>query len=225
LKIATLKGTSSRLLNSKLQPDSNAEKECSTGPLSNRSTGPEAKIKVPGASTIPTSRSSSSSPARQTRNGGQSHSVVPYLSVVSQATKLLENCDDDSWSKCLRQKARCWRDKGTWTQKIAVGSLDYLYIFLFTPCKIVLEVVVSHLARVFALILSRVFFCLESIALFVYFWWLRLPDRREIEHREIAAAQFVETLEDLLPKKTTGKSTHSFNSISKKRPRITPFLD
>eukprot|EP00914_Ancora_sagittata_P020342 GHVO01040274.1.p1 GENE.GHVO01040274.1~~GHVO01040274.1.p1 ORF type:complete len:240 (-),score=35.30 GHVO01040274.1:138-857(-) len=39
---------------------------------------------------------------------------------------------------------------------------------------------------------------------FVVFWWRRIPDRREIEHRQIAMSQFVENLEDLLPKTYVG---------------------
>lgn len=38
------------------------------------------------------------------------------------------------------------------------------------------------------------------------YWWFRLPDRREIEHRQIAALQFIETLEDLIPDRTNASS-------------------
>lgn len=44
---------------------------------------------------------------------------------------------------------------------------------------------------------------IDLIGRFLIFWWLRLPDRREIEHRQIAASQYVESLEELLPASTS----------------------
>lgn len=37
-----------------------------------------------------------------------------------------------------------------------------------------------------------------NLRFFVH-WWMRLPDRREIEHRQIAASQYVSSLSSLLP--------------------------
>lgn len=58
------------------------------------------------------------------------------------------------------------------------------------------------------LVLHAVDICLR----FFWHWWLRLPDRREIEHRQIAAAQYIASLSTLLPSSFTADEANPGSS-------------
>lgn len=60
-------------------------------------------------------------------------------------------------------------------------------------------VIVKPLARVSILLILSGLRWTELILKFLLYWWYRLPDRREVEHRQIAASQYVESLDELLP--------------------------
>lgn len=62
------------------------------------------------------------------------------------------------------------------------------------------QFLVRPLGQIAGLLFIRIIRWVDVMGRFLYYWWLRLPDRREIEHRQIAACQFVESLDQLLPR-------------------------
>eukprot|EP01069_Polyplicarium_translucidae_P001881 Polyplicarium_translucidae@DN1838_c0_g1_i3.p1 len=53
-------------------------------------------------------------------------------------------------------------------------------------------------------VISSLFLAADFFLKYILHWWQRLPDRREVEHRQIVMSQFVEKLEEMLPRTYKG---------------------
>lgn len=75
------------------------------------------------------------------------------------------------------------------------------------------QAVLRRVIRVLAFVAAGVLRYVDIWYRLLWNWWIRLPDRREIEHRQIAAAQYVESLGTLLPYGAEGASSPSLSPM------------
>ncbi|PHJ24991.1 transmembrane protein [Cystoisospora suis] len=121
-------------------------------------------------------------------------------SVPVRSDDLCSRDDDEKkpyfWSNVVQKISALLQGFGLYLVRLLVLRISGLCFFLFSGLKSVAQAL--HV-RVFTPCLSLAEAVVTTYFALIHFWWLRLPDRREIEHRLIASTQVISSLDALVP--------------------------
>lgn len=181
---------------------------------------PESKTSVVPSSTPPGSPEGKTRGILQRRPVCQRSSEAQSLAVLDVTAQIHPTGGKHvTNSRFLRAKTRnVMAQSCNYVLAVTASILMKLFVFM----KTVLLATVGNIAGYFFIWFLR---WIDVFGRFLVNWWLRLPDRREIEHRQIAASQFVESLDQLLPGHIPSPSTGQGGTKREATDDVERFLD